>query len=111
MDKLLKVEPLTRDELDEILREYVCSTCWGALAFRYVDGQWFAICPECGENTVGYVSKRFADRKREESVGELAEAEHNLRDVLGLRPERQTRAKNLSDLGFERSNHDSTVFL
>ncbi len=100
-----KVEPLTRDELDEVLRDYVCSTCWGPLRFKYIEGgvsgkSWFALCVNCGYDTVGYVSKHFAERKREESVGELAEAEHNLRDCLGLRLERQTRAKNLSDLGF-----------
>lgn len=95
-----QVEPLTRDELDETLRDYVCATCWGALAFKYVEGQWFAVCPECGENTTGYTSKHFAERRRNESTGELVEAAHNLRDVLGLRPERQSVEKNLSDLGF-----------
>ncbi len=97
---MLQVEPLTRDQLDETLRDYVCSTCWGTLAFRYVDGQWFAVCPNCGENTAGYASKHFAEHKRKESERELAEAAHNLRDVLGLKPERQSEDKNLSDLGF-----------
>jgi hypothetical protein len=95
-----QVEPLNRDQLDEILRDYVCSTCWGPLTFRYVDGQWFALCSEHKEATTGYASKKFAERKREQSGQELIEAERNLRDVLGLRPEKQTVEKNLSDLGF-----------
>src|SRR5690349_2194354 len=95
-----QVEPVSRDDLDEILRDYVCSTCWGDLAFRYEDSQWYAICPECGEETKGYTSKNFAERKRTESGSELIEAERNLRSILGLAHERQTVDQNLRDLGF-----------
>lgn len=95
-----QVEPLTRDQLDETLRDYVCSTCWGALTFKYVDGQWYAICIEHKEETPGYTSKKFAERKRVESEGELIEAAHNLQAVLGLKPERQSREKNLKEIGF-----------
>lgn len=95
-----QVEPLDRDQLDDILRDYVCSNCWGSLTFRYEDGKWFAICPECNEDTKGYTSKNFAERRRTESESELIEAERNLRSVLGLEREHQTVEKNLSDLGF-----------
>ena len=95
-----QVEPLDRDQLDQTLREYVCATCWGPLTFKYVDGQWFALCIEHKEETTGYTSKKFAERQRSGSEQELIEAAHNLRDVLGLKPERQTKDKNLSDLGF-----------
>jgi hypothetical protein len=94
------VEPLDRDELDEILRDYVCSTCWGTLAFRHEVGKWYAVCPECDEETRGYTSKCFADRKRAESDSEFLEAERNLREILGLSHERRPVEKNLSDLGF-----------
>jgi hypothetical protein len=94
------VDPLDRDELDDVLRDYVCSTCWGTLAFRYESGQWYAICPECAEATKGYTSKVFADRRRGESGAEFFEAERNLRVIMGLTHERQTIQKNLSDLGF-----------
>ena len=95
-----QVEPLKRDDLDDILRDYVCSTCWGSLAFRFEAGNWYAVCPECGEETKGYTSKAFADRRRQESDGEYLEAERNLRSLLGLMRERQTTEQNLSDLGF-----------
>ena len=95
-----QVEPVGRDELDDLLRDYVCSTCWGELAFRYEDGQWFAVCPECDKETRGYTSKAFAERRRTESESELIEAERNLRSVLGVAREHQTVEKNLSDLGF-----------
>ena len=97
---MFKVEPLDRVQLDETIRDYVCSTCWGSLTFRYVEGKWYALCIEHKEETTGYASKKFAERKRDQSAGELIEAERNLRDVLGLRPQKQTIKKNLSDLGF-----------
>jgi hypothetical protein len=99
-EHLIQFEPLTRLELDETLRDYVCSTCWGTLTFIHVDGQWYAICPECKENTTGYTSKKFTERKKLENEQEYLEAAHNLRDVLGLKPEPQSKEKNLSDLGF-----------
>jgi len=102
---LYHVAPLSRIELDETLRDYVCSTCWGALTFVHrendVPGKpWYAICPECKERTAGYTSKKFTERKRVENEQEYFEAVHNLREVLGLKPEPQSIEKNLSDLGF-----------
>ncbi|RPI95538.1 MAG: hypothetical protein EHM40_02990 [Chloroflexi bacterium] len=93
------VSPLSRDELDDILRDYVCSTCWGSLSFHYIEGRWYAVCPGCGEETKGYTSKAFAERRREESTSELFEAERNLREIMGLH-EKQTVEKNLKDIGF-----------
>ena len=95
-----KVEPLDRLDLDDTLRDYVCSICWGPLKFVYEDGQWFALCAEHDEETTGYTSKMFAERKRTESESELIEAERNLRSLMGLTRERQPIEKNLSDLGF-----------
>lgn len=95
-----RVEPLDRDQLDETLRDYVCSTCWSDLTFRYEGGKWYAVCPECGEDTQGYTSKNFAERKRDESESEFFEAERNLRTILGRAAEKQSVERNLSDLGF-----------
>ena len=78
-----QVQPLDRDQLDEILRDYVCATCWGSLTFKYVDGDWYALCIEHKEETTGYASKKFAQRQREKSETELIEAEHNLRERAG----------------------------
>jgi hypothetical protein len=65
-----------------------------------VDKQWFAICPECKEETAGYISKNFADRRRKESEQEYLEAQRNLREVLGMKPEKHSVAENLKALGF-----------
>jgi hypothetical protein len=95
-----QVEPLDRIVLDDTLRNYVCSGCWGNLSFKLVGDRWYALCVECQEETPGYTSKYFAERRREESESELIEARRNLAKVLGLETERQSVAKNLSDLGF-----------
>lgn len=79
-----KVEPLSRIDLDETIRNYVCSTCWGALSFKYHDKKWYAICPNCGYETIGYTSKAYAERRRSDSEHEAIEAAHNLRNILGM---------------------------
>jgi len=94
-----KVEPLSRDELDETLRSYVCSTCWGELSFKFIDGKRYAICPMCGEETVGYTSRSYAEYQRQQSEHEVIEAEHNLRKIMNLRKTQSTE-KNLQDLGY-----------
>lgn len=95
-----KVEPTARVELDDVLNHYVCSTCWGPLDFKYEDDHWYVLCRTCGEETTGYASKAYADRRREQSEQELIEAEHNLREIMNLHKPKQTVEKNLSDLGF-----------
>lgn len=97
-----KVDPIPRHELDDTLREYVCSICWGALEFHQdrETHEWYALCRRHKEETVGYTSRKFAERKREASIGELLEAERNLRDLMGLKRERRTTGENLKELGF-----------
>ncbi len=101
MTQTYKVEPLSRIQLDETLREYVCSTCWGVLTFKWHEGKWYAICPECQEETTGYTSKRYAEKRRDESVQEAIEAERNLREILNLHREKRTAEENLHDLGYK----------
>lgn len=96
-----KVEPLSRSELEDTLNQYVCSTCWANLSFRYEDHKWFAICPQCKEETVGYTSKAYAERRLAESDREAAEARHNLKKIMNLGGARQSTDKNLSDLGYD----------
>lgn len=97
---MYKVEALTREELDDTLRDYVCSTCWGTLSFVVVDQKRYAICPRCKEDTQGYTSRKFADRKREESTHEYEEARRNLSRLLGWKQGHHTEQENLKALGF-----------
>lgn len=96
-----QVEPIPRHLLDDTLNNYVCSICWGPLDFHYdtQERKWYALCRRHKEDTIGYTSKNYADRRRAESESEAIEAAYNLREILGLaEPISQERA--LKDLGF-----------
>lgn len=95
------VEPIPRHLLDDTLRDYVCSICWGPLDFHYdtPERKWYALCRRHKEETPGYTSRNYAERRRAESAREAIEAAYNLREILGLaEPISQERA--LKDLGF-----------
>lgn len=97
-----KVEPIPRHELDDTLRDYVCSICWGPLDFHQ-DREthlWYALCRTHKGETVGYTSRKFAERKRSESEHELLEAAHYLRDLMGLRHEKRSENEAMKELGF-----------
>ena len=99
---IYKVDPIPRHELDETLRDYVCSICWGVLDFHQdrETHEWYALCREHKAETVGYTSRKFAERKREASVNELLEARRNLSELMGLRREKHTEDEAMKELGF-----------
>lgn len=104
-----KVEPLSRSELEDTLNNYVCSTCWANLSFRFEDHKWYAICPQCREDTAGYTSKAYAERRLAESDREAAEARHNLKKIMNLGGARQDAEKNLKDLGYGDLEEDTGI--
>jgi hypothetical protein len=63
-------------------KRYVCSTCFGSLAIRGVDGQVGVSCrnPDCDGG--GFVTRAYADRRRAESQADLAEARRNLKGLI-----------------------------
>lgn len=95
------VEPVSRYLLDDTLRDYVCSICWGPLDFHYdtETKQWYALCRSHKEETTGYTSRNFAERRRKESEHELIEAAYNLREIMG-RAQKRTVEENLKGLCF-----------
>ena len=59
------------------VKRYVCSKCWGHLvAYADDETRWKVECPRCGPGQ-GFVTKYYADQRRENSMGEL-------RDICGL---------------------------
>lgn len=96
------VEPIARHLLDDTLRDYVCSICWGPLDFHQdrETHHWYALCRTHKNETVGYTSRKFAERKRDESVNELLEAKRNLGDLMGLRKPKQSVKEAMKELGF-----------
>lgn len=87
---LVKAETFTRD--------YVCATCWGSLMITTHKTGYSVRCRAHEEHS-GLVTKTYADHRRSESLGELAEARYNLGEALGL-VERRPEEEILRDLGF-----------
>lgn len=87
------------------VRRYVCARCWGHLIImddRGADGLR-AICPknETGDcDGHGYVTKRYAERRKEESLSELYEVRDNYPDLEERKSIPATAEAILSELGF-----------
>ena len=100
--------------MDGILAEatvsrYCCSNCWGHLLRFHTkveeDGKThieeYVLCHSCLDETRGYVTKSYAERKRQESEVQYTEARHNLAETLGI-PTSSGKSPEelLRDLGF-----------
>ena len=54
-------------------KRYACSTCWGDLELvpdPANENRWFVLCKRCKDETRGYVTQYFVNRRRSESCGE-----------------------------------------
>lgn len=97
------IENLTPIEAQELVRDYVCSDCWGALA-EYYDRETRTSIVRCSTESCpcnGLVSKSFVERRKAESQAELSEARIALRDAVPwLRGEKKSVEQLLKELGF-----------
>lgn len=85
-----------------VVRErYVCAKCWGQLNVYFEhSGPARVMCDVCGDGQ-GFVSKRFAERKRAQSRGELIEVKELLKRI-GVVPQiYRTAEELLAELGDE----------
>lgn len=72
------------DEAHHIAENYLCSHCWGHLeVLKAEDGFYQVVCPSCGGG-VGFHSKAYVKRKRDEDKGDYTDARHNLAGILGI---------------------------
>lgn len=79
---------------------YVCSTCWGRLEADKVtmtEYDLHCVNPEC--SGAGFVTKRYAERRRTESYFEYVEVRQNYGVLFGI-DKPQTAEQSLKDLGF-----------
>ncbi len=97
-----KIDPLPDGLADKTIQAYICSQCWGHLVkFPAPNRLWWVVCAECGEETIGYVTKAFVERRQAESFGDKAEAKMALRDAIPwLRTPKRESAEILKELGF-----------
>ena len=99
------VTPMLYHEAQRTAQRCKCSGCWSHLnIYDYKPDRRFVLClcPNCKENTPGYVSARWVERKQNESRAEAAEARHNLKEALPfLNPHAQKQAADiLTEIGF-----------
>ena len=70
---------MTRAFVDRTIRDCVCATCWGRIDEVCKDGERSIRCmnPDC--NGSGFVTKYYAQNRREQSEHEAIELRHDLR--------------------------------
>src|SRR5690349_21448428 len=57
---------------------YACSACWGELEAIPAEAGYKVLCRSCGEETKGYVTQNYVNRRRSESAFEEVNATHML---------------------------------
>lgn len=94
------MEALNEQLARKTVSRYVCSICWGDLELRPAihleNGWYFAVCKKCQDETRGYVTKYFVNRRRGESEFEKVNVTHLLRH-LGI-IENPLKGKSAADL-------------
>ena len=75
---------LNLGEAKYIEKNYLCSHCWGHLEVLTAEDSFYqVVCPNCGGG-VGFHSKAYVQRKRDEDKGDYMDASHNLAGILGI---------------------------
>lgn len=89
-------------EAQKLVRDYVCSKCWGVL--KIVPGlnrKFHVLCCTCDQDTVGYTTKHYVDEQKGNSQQDAKEVKQMLEDVGVLpKPEKKSTAQLLKELGF-----------
>jgi len=82
-------------------QSHVCATCWRPLVNRPDGEGWICQCTECKEETRGYVTRKYVDKRIEQSVAFARAARVALAPYVPfLQQEKRTEAQNISELGF-----------
>lgn len=80
---------------------YVCSRCWSDLQMKVVDAGALVECVCCGEETYGYVTRKWTERKRSDDHFDAKEVTKMLQRIGVLpKPPKKTEAELLQMLGY-----------
>ena len=99
------MESLDAELARKTVKHYACSNCWGDLEIRpdiTKPEMYFVVCQKCGDETKGYVTKYFVNRRRGESEFEKRDV-NKLLIKTGIIPnplEGMTREDIKKSLGF-----------
>ena len=96
------MEPLNDVLADRTVKHYVCSSCWGHLIKipALQRGFWIVECHRCREETKGYVTMAYAERRLSESSAEKMDVQINLRGILPNQHAGKTTTQILTEMGF-----------
>jgi len=73
--------PMDQHRAETVERDCLCSGCWGRVNADFAPGRlWFVRCINCGENTPGYVSKAYVERREQENKFEAREIKRAFSD-------------------------------
>lgn len=74
---------MTEDPAYDLYKKYCCAHCFKPLTLvRHGYNNIDVYCPDCGEDA-GFVTFDYANKRKQESDFELAEAKRNLGKILG----------------------------
>ena len=105
------IEPLTDALARKTIEIYVCSMCWGDLEIHpdpIEQDKNYVVCEQHQEETRGYVTRYYADRRRNDSEFEKLDVVCLLRRMgilpplthTALRPGETGEQRNIRELGF-----------
>jgi hypothetical protein len=83
-----------------LLDTHVCSSCFGHLISHLTNEGVVVTCASCGPATRGYVSKRYAERRRQESMAEKIEAQQVLKNVIPSPNSGKSVTQLMRELGY-----------
>jgi hypothetical protein len=99
--KSLYITEVTYQMAQNIVSYFLCSQCWGHLVARPTDTGVMVLCGSCGEETKGYVSKRYVERRQQESQVERIDAKIVLKSVIKSPLSGKSTDQLLQDLGYQ----------
>lgn len=99
------MQALPFDYARKTIKNYGCSACWGDLEMNpdpENPNQYIVTCKTCKEETRGYVTKYYIERRRSESVGEERDVKKLLikQNILPDPLAGKSKADLIHELGF-----------
>jgi hypothetical protein len=100
------MEPLNETLALKTVKRYACSNCWGDLEMRPAihlpNGWYYVVCHKCQDDTKGYVTQYFVNRRRAESEFEKVNVVHLMRKLGYIENplKGMSRAEILKSIGF-----------
>jgi hypothetical protein len=72
-----RVDAMTDRQARHTVKACVCAACWSHLVMHPAPGGMLVLCALCKEQTTGYVSKNYTERRKQIAAGEVLIMKHN----------------------------------